>query len=154
MIILRSRKLYFVSPNPDLWKEIIEPQIPKNFLTRREIIDNKLPRIQLFRNVSDAISGKYLDETPEKKLTVYEAIGLRKENLVKPEMQDVPYGHLLEEWWYLVTMRARKVVDIELSGKILKTKDYHYGPRQTTAKLKFWEWKEILKPWEKSRLPG
>ena len=151
MKILRTKTptLYFVSPDPDLEKEIIDPVIPKNFLVNEGIINNKLPRIRLYENVGDAIAGTYLDQTPEKKLTVYQAQFLRKESLVEPNVQDVPFGYFLKEWWYLRNMKPKRIADIELSGKVLRTQDYHYGPKQKVAKLKWWEWKEILKPWEK-----
>lgn len=145
----KTPTLYFVSPDPDLEKEIIDPIIPKNFLVNEGIINNKLPRIRLYENVGDAIAGTYLDQTPEKKLTVYQAQFLRKESLVEPDFQDVPFGYFLKEWWYLRNMKPKRIADIELSGKVLRTQDYHYGQKQKVAKLKWWEWKEILKPWEK-----
>ena len=150
MIIKRNQGLYLVSANPDLEKEILEPAIPHNFLVDRGYINSKLPRIRLYKTWEDAISGIYLSEIPPRKLFVYKALYIRPDNLVKPELQDAPYGLVLPEWWYLTTMRVKKVSEIEIPGKILKEEEYHYGPRQTIAKIRRWKYIEIKKPWEKS----
>ena len=46
MIIKRKQKpLYYISPNPNLEKEIVSPDLPNNFLTREKFQDNKTKRI-------------------------------------------------------------------------------------------------------------
>lgn len=142
--------LIFVSPLPRLERELIEPSIPSNFLVRRKYIDHQLPRIQLYQTVGDAISGRYLNETPEPILYVYKAIGLRYESLIKPGLSDCPYGMLVDEYWSLINIKPVYLGAIEVNTKKPKRiETYKVGPRQTVEKLLRWSWKEILKKWEK-----
>jgi hypothetical protein len=103
--------------------------------------------------VDDAISGKYLNETPEPLLYVYKATRLRNESLIKPGLSDCPYGLLVDEYWSLVNVKPELLGVIEVeTGKPFKKETYKYGPRQLESPLYRWEWKERLKPWEKSKL--
>ena len=158
MIILRKKtglleNLIFVSPLPKLERELLDPIIPRNFLTSKKYIDHQLPRFQLYTNVDDAISGKYLNETPEPLLYVYKATRLRNESLIQPTLTDCPYGLLVEEYWSLINVKPELLGVIEVeTGKPIKKETYKYGPRQLESPLYRWEWKERLKPWEKSKL--
>ena len=149
MIILR--KYYIISTNPDLEKHILYPAVPNNFLTRGGLIDSKLPRIQIFRSIGDALSATFLGQKlrPGSKMYVYEILDLNPESLIGPlDITKVPYSGLLKEWWYLKSCSPKFVSEIEI-GKLKKEETYHYGPRQTKASIYKWEWSEIQKPWEK-----
>ena len=158
MIILRKKtglleNLIFVSPLPKLERELLDPIIPRNFLTSKKYIDYQLPRFQLYTTVDDAISGKYLNETPEPLLYVYKATRLRNESLIQPTITDCPYGLLVEEYWSLINVKPEFLGVIEVDPKKpVKEEKYKYGPRQLESPLYRWEWKERLKPWEKSKL--
>lgn len=160
MIILRKKtglleNLIFVSPFPKLERELLDPIIPRNFLTSKKYIDYQLPRFQLYTNVDDAISGKYLGETPEPLLYVYKASRLRNESLIQPTLTDCPYGLLVEEYWSLINVKPEFLGVIEIdSKKPWKKETYKYGPRQLSAPLFRWSWKEKLEKWEKSKLKG
>ena len=158
MIILRKKtglleNLIFVSPLPKLERELLDSILPNNFLTNKKYIDHQLPRFQLYTNVDDAISGKYLNETPEPLLYVYRATRLRNESLIQPTLTDCPYGLLVEEYWSLINVKPEflGVIEVE-TGKPIKKETYKYGPRQLESPLYRWGWKERLKPWEKSKL--
>ncbi len=151
MIVLRKKPYYIISENPDLEKHILHPAVPNNFLTRGEHIDSKLPRISVFRSVSDAISATFLGQNlrPGTKMYVYEISDINPESLIGPlDVTKIPYFSLLKEWWYLKSCSPKFVSEIEI-GKLKKEETYHYGPRQTNATLYKWEWSEIQKPWEK-----
>ena len=158
MIILRKKtglleNLIFVSPLPKLERELLDPIIPRNFLTSKKYIDHQLPRFQLYTNVDDAISGKYLGETPEPILYVYRATRLRNESLIQPTLTDCPYGLLIEEYWSLVNVKPEFLGKIEVeTEKPINRETFKYGPRQLESPLLRWSWKEILKKWEKSKL--
>lgn len=155
MLILRKplKNLIFVSPLPNLERELLDPYIPRNFLVQKKYIDYRLPRFQLYTNVGDAISGRYLNETPEPTLYVYRATGLRNESLIKPDFSNCPYGLLLDEYWSLINVKPEFLGVIRVdSEKPVKEETFRYGPRQIEAKLKRWRWKEILKSWEKPKL--
>lgn len=158
MIILRKNtgileNLIFVSPHPNLEREYLDPVIPKNFLTNKKYIDYQLPRFQLYTNVDDAISGKYLEETPPPTLYVYRATRLRNESLIKPTLTDCPYGLLIDEYWSLINVKPELLGIIEVeTRKPIKREKYKYGPRQLGAPLLRWSWKEKLEKWEKPKL--
>ena len=158
MIILRKKtglleNLIFVSPLPNLERELLDPIVPRNFLVNKKHIDHQLPRFQLYTNVGDAISGRYLEETPEPRLYVYRATRLRNESLIKPGLTDCPYGLLVDEYWSLVNVKPELLGTIEVDVKKPITKEfYKYGPRQLNAPLYRWAWKEVLKKWEKPKL--
>ena len=158
MIILRKKtgkieNLIFVSPLPNLERELLDPIIPRNFLVNKKYIDSQLPRFQLYTTVDDAISGRYLDETPEQKLYVYKAGRLRNESLIKPGLTDCPYCLIVDEYWSLINVKPEFLGTIELeTERPIKKEVYKYGPRQLNAYIQRWTWKEVLKPWEKSKL--
>ena len=158
MIILRKKtglleNLIFVSPLPKLERELLDPIIPRNFLTSKKYIDHQLPRFQLYTTVDDAISGKYLNETPEPLLYVYKATRLRNESLIKPGLSDCPYGLLVEEYWSLVNVKPELLGIIEVeTKKPIEKETYKYGPRQLDSPLLRWGWKEKLEKWEKPKL--
>lgn len=158
MIILRKKtglleNLIFVSPLPKLERELLDPIIPRNFLTSKKYIDHQLPRFQLYTTVDDAISGKYLNETPEPLLYIYRATQLRNESLIQPTLTDCPYGLLVEEYWSLINVKPEFLGVIEVDPKKpVKEEKYKYGSRQLDSPLYRWKWKERLKPWEKSKL--
>lgn len=150
MIIKRKIKTYyFISPNPNLDGEILKPSIPVNFLTKGKFEDFKLPRILLYESIDDALSGgQFLGQNlKDMKLTVYKAMGIRKDNLLTPSIDQVPYKLVLNEFWYCINLMIRKEKDIKVDDK-KETLVYHYGPRSTKAELYKWSWHDILKPWE------
>jgi GNAT superfamily N-acetyltransferase len=147
------KNLIFVSSTPNLERELLDPTIPRNFLTSKKYIDHQLPRFQLYTTVDDAISGKYLNETPEPILYVYRATRLRNESLIKPGLSDCPYGLLVEEYWSLVNVKPELLGVIEVeTRKPVKKETYKYGPRQLDSPLLRWSWKEKLEKWEKPKL--
>lgn len=151
MKIIRNKKYYIISTKPDLEKHILHPAVPNNFLTRGEYLDSKLPRIQVFRSIEDAISATFLGQKlrPGTKMYVYEILDINPESLIGPlGIDKIPYFRLLKEWWYLKSCSPKFVAEIEI-GKLKKTEEYLYGPRQTKAPLYRYGWTEIQKPWEK-----
>lgn len=147
----KVKNLIFVHPDMNLGESILFPSIPNDFLVTRKFINWQVPRIKLYTTIDDAISGKYLGSIIEgMNLGVYQVLGVREENLIKPGLSDCPYGLEVEEWWYLVTLRCKLLGEIQV-GEIKDKLTYHYGPRQTRATLYRWQWEEILKPWEKKK---
>ena len=153
MIVLRKKQpFYVISENSDLGKCILYPAVPNNFLTRGGYIDSKLPRIQVFRSVGDALSATYLGQKlrPGTKMYVYEVLDLNPESLIGPlDITRIPYFQLVKEWWYLKGCSLKLVAPIIVDG-LKKEENYKYGPRQTNAPLYRWNWTEVYeKPWEK-----
>lgn len=158
MIIKRKQKkihprdLYFVSPLDNLDGEFLYPSIPNNVLTRNKWEDWKTKRISLFPSISGALM--YLSSQGTslkgKTLTVYSPVSGSMESLMKPGIQDSPVSEGTGEYWYLSGIKLREIAKIEVLSKKKGEKIiYHYGPRSTTGYLEEWEWREILKPWEK-----
>ncbi len=153
MIVLRKQKesLLLISETPNLQNELILPKIPKDLISikKGELQNSKLPRIRLFRNVGDAISGTFLDKNVKgKKFYVYQGKYMKPDNTHKPELPECPTILKIPEVWYLAGLEVDLLGEIEVLGPE-KTETYHYGPRQTTGRFIRWKWKEILKPWEK-----
>jgi len=154
MIVLRNKKkpYYIVSSSPDLEKHILHPAVPNNFLVRGGYLDSKLPRIQVFRSVSDALSATFLGQKlrPGTKMYVYEVLDLNPESLIGPlGIDKIPYYNLLNEWWYLRSCSVKLVAPIEID-RLVKEETYKYGPRQTKASLYKWSWSEVYEnPWER-----
>jgi len=151
----RILNLYYISSSSlNLKNEIVEPSIPNNFLTTIEKIGNKVKRIRLYTNVSDALSSIYLGQNIEgSEFNVWRALGVRNESLIVPSLTECPYLLTLDdtEYWYLSGLR------FELAGKIKVNKleeklTYNYGQKSLKAPLYKWNWEEILKKWEKNKL--
>lgn len=154
MIIKRKQKpLYYISSNPNLEKEIVSPDLPNNFLTREKFQDNKTKRIRLYNTIEDALGGLFLGQNlKDSKLFVYTPLTLDKESLLGPrDLSSIPYYNCVDELWYLKSCRFKLVGEIKVES-IKKTKTYHYGPRQTIGNVYIWNWKEILKPWERKKI--
>lgn len=151
----RVLNLYYISSSSlDLSNEIIEPSIPNNFLTITEKIGNKVKRIRLYSNVSDALSSIYLGQNIEgSELSVWRAKGVRNESLIIPSLTECPYLLVLDdtEYWYLSSLRFEFVSKISID-RLEKKLTYNYGQKSLKAPLYKWEWSEILKKWEKSKL--
>lgn len=138
------RPFYIVSPRSDL--KTLNPAVPNNFLIRGGWIDSKLPRISIFKSVSDAISATYLGEKlrPEMKLYVYEVQGINPESLIGPlSISEIPYFQALKEWWYLRSVSLKFIAEIKIE-RLLETLEYHYGPRQTRGFVYKWRWSEVI----------
>jgi len=154
MIVLRKQKkfpLILISEIPNLQNELILPKVPKDLISvkKGELQNSKLPRIRLFKNVGDAISGTFLDRNIKgKKFYVYQGKHMRPDNTYEPELPECPTLLKIPEIWYLAGLEVDCIGEIEILGPE-KTETYHYGPRQTTGRFIRWKWKEILKPWEK-----
>ena len=88
----------------------------------------------------------------DSKLFVYTPLTLDKESLLGPrDLSSIPYYNCVEELWYLKSCRFKLVGEIKVEN-IKETKTYHYGPRQTIGNVYIWNWKEILKPWERKKI--
>lgn len=154
MIVLRNKKTpyYIISEKPDLHKQTLYPAVPNNFLVRGGYLDSKLPRIQVFKSVSDALSATYLGQKlrPGSKMYVYEVLDLNPESLIGPlGIDKIPYFRFIKEWWYLRGCSLKLVAPIVIE-ELKKEEAYHYGPRQTKAPIYRWSWSEVYeKPWEK-----
>ena len=151
----RILNLYYISSSSiDLKNEIIEPSIPNNFLTSIEKIGNKVKRIRLYTNVSDALSSIYLGQNIKgSELNVWRALGVRNESLITPSLTECPYLLNLNdtEYWYLSSLRFELAGKIKING--LKEKlTFNYGQKSIKYPLYKWSWKEILNKWEKPKL--
>jgi len=151
----RVTNLYIVSSIPPevLEREIVEPSIPNNFLTLEKIGD-KVKRIRLYDNVSDALSSIYLGQNiKDSEFYVYRALGVRNESLIEPGILEIPYLLTLDsrEWWYLSKLRFNYITKIKVDKKKL-TKYFNYGRKSLKAPIYFWEFSEVLKKWEKPKL--
>lgn len=149
---IHPKDLYFVSPLGNLDNEMIYPEVPNNLLTRNGWENTKTKRITLYSSVSKALTGLGREGKSLKgaKLYVYSPSSGSQESLIKPGIQDSPIVGGTGEYWYLSSIRLKLIAEIEVEKKIPGEEIiYHYGPRSTVGYLYRWEWKEILKPWEK-----
>lgn len=150
MIILRRRDLYYISDQPGLEKEVLVPKVPTDFLTRSGYSDYKLPRIVVYPSVDKALLGFGLADKnlKDQVLYIYQPLGVRSENIIKPGLSSSPISMQTNESWITMPIRLKYIASIKITRKG-EGLIYHYGPRSTEGKLNTWEWKEILQPWEK-----
>lgn len=146
--IVKASDLYFLSSLPSLDKEILHPRIPNNMLVNNKFEDWKTPRICLYPSVDKALTA-LSQNLSGKTLYVYQPVGIFRDSLVKPDISQVPDSIITDEYWYLRDLRVKFIAEIRVEGLIDNNLIYHYGPRSTIGKLSTWNWKEILKPWEK-----
>lgn len=132
-------KLYFASFNPDLEKEILQPKVPKNFLTAGKHMDWQVKRTEMYGSVDDALSGLLQQNLEGKLVYIYEPAGCKPESLIRPGITAVPYTPVLREWWYCTTFRPRLVRVVQV-GKQKAPDIFRYGPRQTQSKILRWNW--------------
>ena len=147
-LVKKASDLYFVSSLPSLDNEIIHPRIPNNILVNNKFEDWKTPRICLYPSVDKALTA-LSQELSGKTLYVYQPSGIFQDSLVKPNLSQVPDSNLTDEYWYLRDLRLKFIAEIKVEDVKDNNLIYHYGPRSTIGKLSTWNWKEILKPWEK-----
>ena len=147
LFIMIISKLFYVSTFPDLEKEVLNPTIPNNKLS----IDNKLPRISLFKSIDQALMSMSPKNLISTTLYVYRPLGLFSESLIKPGIDKIPESIFTEELWYLRPLRFKLVKEIEVTG-LKDIKKFKYGPRSLEGKLNVLSWTEKLKPWEKKKL--
>ena len=159
MIIQRkSPPLYWVSENLGLDQECINPSIPRNFLVQDKAIDWKTRRVQLFDNLSDAISiyGIGKKNLEGAVLGVYRPKFIRKENKLDPGIENSPYSFALsgKEYWCLNPIDVVKIADIRI-GKRVEEKSFRYGGKSLMTSftkknsLSVYSWEEILPDWDK-----
>ena len=148
---VHPKDLYFVSPLDNLSGEYIYPSVPNNLFTRNKWEDWKTKRISLFPTIQGALMNLSSQGTSlkGKVLVVYGLAGGNPESLIKPQLQDSPTSQGTGEYWYLSSAKLKEITKIEVLKKNGEKIIFHYGPRSTTGYLEGWEWKEILKPWEK-----
>lgn len=143
------KRFYLASLNPDLEKEILMPKVPDNFLTRGKHEDWQVKRTCLYESIDDALSSFLGQELEGSLVYIYEPAGLISENLIKPGIMSVPYSLVLPEWWYCKPLRVRLTHVVQVFKK-KRTVVYHYGQRQTSAKIFKWNWREKLDKYGKT----
>ena len=153
MIILRNTQLYYISDQPGLEKEVLIPRIPNDFLTRSGFSDRQTKRLVFYPDIDSALMGYSLGDKnlSGQILYIYQPLGIRPENIIKPSITSSPTVMHTNESWVLSPTRLKYIASIKI-GSIRKGLTYHYGPRSSTGKLYTWEWNEILKPWEKKTM--
>lgn len=149
----KVENLYYASTLLGLDKNMLEPKIPKTFMTTNKIDDWKIKRICFYPKVWQAISGMTGGKL-ENGLTIYiySPLNLRNESLIKPGITQVPSSIVTDEYWYLAPIRLKLVGTITIES-IDKTLDYRYGVRGLKGEIIKYRWKELLKSWEKPNLP-
>ena len=141
--------LYLVSPLKDLEKEILIPRVPQDFLTRSKFSDWQTKRLVFYPSIDKALVGLSMTrELAGETLYVYQPLGIRSENIIKPGITSSPVVRLTDESWVLTASRLKYVASIKVKSK-LDSLSYRYGTRSTEGKLYTWKWEEILQPWEK-----
>ena len=143
MKLIRKRNLYYASLLPDLDRDIILPKIPDNFLTRGRFAEYKIKRNCLYTTIDDALSSFLGQDLEGSVVYIYEPVGIKPDNLIEADITKIPYALSLPELWYCNSMRVRLTHIIKV-GKKKKTMVYHYGSRQTVAKIYKWHWNEKL----------
>ena len=149
MKLIRKRNLYYASLLPDLDRDIILPKIPDNFLTRGRFAEYKIKRNCLYTTIDDALSSFLGQDLEGSVVYIYEPVGIKPDNLIEADITKIPYALSLLELWYCNSMRVRLTHIIKV-GKKKKTIEYHYGSRQTVAKIYKWHWNEKLDKYGKS----
>ena len=143
MKLIRKKQLYYASLLSDLDRDIILPKIPDNFLTRGRFAEYKIKRNCLYTTIDDALSSFLGQDLEGSVVYIYEPVGIKPDNLIEAGIADIPYSLVLPELWYCNSMRVKLTHIIKVDKK-KKTIEYHYGKRQTVAKIFKWHWEEKL----------
>lgn len=147
-MIVKRNKYYFLSLYDDLGGTFIEPIKPKSEWSKHGIEDSKIPRIELYTNIDQALMSYYGQDLTGMTFTVYTTIGLSKESIIEPDITQTPLSSYTNPIWCISPLKLVKLTKIKVLGKDSYI-DFKFGPRSLPGKIwkyKWVEWNGYEKP--------
>jgi hypothetical protein len=147
-MIVKRNKYYFLSLYDDLDGTFIEPIKPKSEWSKHGIEDSKIPRIELYTNIDQALMSYYGQDLTGITFTVYTTIGLSKESTIEPDITQTPLSSYTNPIWCISPLKLVKLTKIKVLGKASYI-DFKFGPRSLPGKIwkyKWVEWNGYEKP--------
>jgi hypothetical protein len=147
-MIVKRNKYYFLSLYDDLDGTFIEPIKPKSEWSKHGIEDSKIPRIELYTNIDQALMSYYGQDLTGLTFTVYTTIGLSKESIIEPNITQTPLSPYTNPIWCISPLKLIKLTKIKVLGKDSYI-DFKFGPRSLPGKIwkyKWVEWNGYEKP--------
>jgi len=148
IMIVKRNKYYFLSLYDDLGGTFIEPIKPKSEWSKHGIEDSKIPRIELYTNIDQALMSYYGQDLTGMTFTVYTTIGLSKESIIEPDITQTPLSSYTNPIWCISPLKLIKLTKIKVLGKDSYI-DFKFGPRSLPGKIwkyKWVEWNGYEKP--------
>jgi len=148
IMIVKRNKYYFLSLYDDLGGTFIEPIKPKSEWSKHGIEDSKIPRIELYTNIDQALMSYYGQDLTGLTFTVYTTIGLSKESIIEPDITQTPLSSYTNPIWCISPLKLIKLTKIKVLGKDSYI-DFKFGPRSLPGKIwkyKWVEWNGYEKP--------
>ena len=148
IMIVKRNKYYFLSLHDDLGGTFIEPIKPKSEWSKHGIEDSKIPRIELYTNIDQALMSYYGQDLTGLTFTVYTTIGLSKESIIEPDITQTPLSSYTNPIWCISPLKLIKLTKIKVLGKDSYI-DFKFGPRSLPGKIwkyKWVEWNGYEKP--------
>lgn len=148
IMIVKRNKYYFLSLYDDLGGTFIEPIKPKSEWSKHGIEDSKIPRIELYTNIDQALMSYYGQDLTGMTFTVYTTIGLSKESIIEPDITQTPLSFYTNPIWCISPLKLIKLTKIKVLGKDSYI-DFKFGPRSLPGKIwkyKWVEWNGYEKP--------
>jgi hypothetical protein len=127
-MIVKRNKYYFLSLYDDLGGTFIEPIKPKSEWSKHGIEDSKIPRIELYTNIDQALMSYYGQDLTGLTFTVYTTIGLSKESIIEPDITQTPLSSYTNPIWCISPLKLIKLTKIKVLGKDSYI-DFKFGPR-------------------------
>jgi hypothetical protein len=147
-MIVKRNKYYFLSLYDDLGGTFIEPIKPKSEWSKHGIEDSKIPRIELYTNIDQALMSYYGQDLTGLTFTVYTTIGLSKESIIEPDITQTPLSSYTNPIWCISPLKLIKLTKIKVLGKDSYI-DFKFGQRSLPGKIwkyKWVEWNGYEKP--------
>ena len=147
-MIVKRNKYYFLSLYDDLGGTFIEPIKPKSEWSKHGIENSKIPRIELYTNIDQALMSYYGQDLTGMTFTVYTTIGLSKESIIEPDITQTPLSSYTNPIWCISPLKLVKLTKIKVLGKDSYI-DFKFGPRSLPGKIwkyKWVEWNGYEKP--------
>lgn len=131
MLVLRNKKLYLASRDPNLWKDVCEPGKPIGQEVQKGTGDTVTPRTVFWPTPEKAVSA--LGSEVKEGDTVYIYSPLTRpdpDSVYEPKPHESPLFSGLGEIWFLTNTRLSKPTSMKL-GKVIRQKTLtYYDPRR------------------------
>lgn len=142
-MILQRNRYYIVAPSGKYTDgEVIYPVVPKSIRTNHGEEDGKTERVSLFPSIRSSLESFKGQNLRGAKMDVFTVIGLRKESLVEPEINQLPEKDLTGEIWSIAPIKVKFLTKIQV-GDLVRKDYYTYGPKAKKGELNIYKWKEI-----------
>lgn len=141
-MIIKRKKLYYVSPLLDLNSKIIMPKKPSSMWSKHGIEDDKISRISIYPTIEGALSSFFGQDLSGMRMAVYTLIGVDEESLIYPGTDQIPTAKMTGVVWSIKPLRLIKDMEIDVS-EIVGEKRFTYGPKAEKGILNEYKWEKV-----------